>query len=167
MSDNQEADYLRRITDFFDKIGLEYHYTTLPDDTFLPGVTVSKGRLLIDKDKLKYVGDLLHEAGHIAVQPAETRHQLNENVNEEGQGDAEEMAAIAWSWAALTKTGVPAQVIFHQDGYKGAADSIRTCFETGGLLGQPLLSYFGMCKPGGEPDGFPEMITWLRQELPD
>ena len=154
--------YFEQIVNFVSAIGIECHRVTLEQKTFLPGVYISKGRLFIDKDKLKYPGDLLHEAGHIAVEPAESRYKLTGNVYKCGQVDGEEIAAIAWSYAALKAIGLPPEVVFHEEGYKGSAQALIKCFDDGGYYGQPLLSYFGICKPLNEPDGFPNVEQWLR-----
>lgn len=156
------GDCLKLITDFLTQIEIDWEYTELNKDTFLAGTSISKGRLQIDKSKLKLPGDLLHEAGHIAIEPAKTRSNLQENVRESGQGDGEEIAAIAWSYAASVAIGLPPEVVFHEQGYRGASQSIIRCFQEGGYYGQPLLSFYGMCKPLGEPDGFPKMEKWLR-----
>ena len=80
----------------------------------------------------------MHEAGHIAVMPSAKRHLLNDNVNESAnQGPAEEMAAIAWSWAALQHLKLPPQFLFHPAGYKGGSDSYIEAFTTGGGLATP------------------------------
>ena len=51
------------IVNFLSLIGLEVAYTDLPDDTFLPGLYIQDGRILIDRLRLKHSGDLLHEQG--------------------------------------------------------------------------------------------------------
>jgi hypothetical protein len=59
------------------------------------------GEIVVDMEKLKYYGDILHEAGHIAVVPAKERSTLNEkDIAKREQRDAEEMMVIAWSYAA-------------------------------------------------------------------
>ncbi|BDX07900.1 hypothetical protein [Planctobacterium marinum] len=155
-------EYLEKITAFLSEIGISWRFGEIHGDSFLSGVQIYRGTLVIDTKKLKYPGDVLHEAGHLAIEPEISRAGLTDNVRECGQGDAEEMAAIAWSYAALKAISIPPNVVFHEEGYKGASESILTCFETGGTLGQPLLSYYGMCSPGTGPDGFPNMSHWLR-----
>ncbi|MCC2606367.1 hypothetical protein [Planctobacterium marinum] len=156
------TELLQRIITFLEQVGVQVKLTGIDGETFLPGVTIHNGQLWVDSEKLEYPGDLLHEAGHIAVQPAATRHLLNENVNDSGQSDGEEIAAIAWSWAALEAIGLPPEVVFHEAGYRGSSKNLIECFQSGGFYGQPLLSYFGMCKPLNEPGSFPNMLCWLR-----
>ena len=52
----------------------------LPDACFLPGVRVDRGRLLVDEARLLYPGDLLHEAGHVAIMPAAERREREGDV---------------------------------------------------------------------------------------
>jgi hypothetical protein len=95
--------------------------------------------------------------------PAAQRHLLNDNVNESaGQGPAEEMAAIAWSWAALRHLKLPPEFLFHSEGYKGGSESYIEAFTTGGGFGHPMLSWYGMCQPAGTEVGYPQMNLWLR-----
>lgn len=154
---------LEQVLDFFRAIGIRYQLEPLPASGFLPGVLIKNGTLLIDPEHLSYPGDLLHEAGHIAVMPEASRHLLNDNVNESaGQGPAEEMAAIAWSWAALLHLNLPPQFLFHPAGYKGGSDSYIEAFTANSGFGHPMLSWYGMCKPAGTEAGYPQMNLWLR-----
>ena len=154
----KHQDTVRVITDFLNDVEVAIDYAPLPDDTFLPGILIHQGKLVIDQEKLKYPGDLLHEAGHIAVTPSAQRGDLSGDVHKCGHGPAEEMAAIAWSWAACMKIGLAAEVLFHADGYKGGSQNYIEAFSSHGGFGYPLLTYWQMC----QPDGFPTMEKWLR-----
>ena len=59
-----------RIAAFLQGVGIETVACSLPDPCFLPGVEVDHGTLRIDEARLLYPGDLLHEAGHLAVMTA-------------------------------------------------------------------------------------------------
>ncbi|MGB7019857.1 MAG: hypothetical protein WBD80_11725, partial [Xanthobacteraceae bacterium] len=48
-------------------IGIEVRAATLIEPTFLPGLDIRHGAILADEARLTYPGDILHEAGHIAV----------------------------------------------------------------------------------------------------
>ena len=50
-------------------IGIDVRAEPLPDDTFLPGLDIRHGAIVVDEARLSYPGDLLHEAGHVAVAP--------------------------------------------------------------------------------------------------
>jgi hypothetical protein len=129
---------------------------SVPDDAFLPGIAVASGALTVDESKLKYPGDLLHEAGHLAVMDATERANAGEDAGSDGGA---EMAAIAWSYAAALAIGIDPAVVFHADGYKGGAAAILTNFQAGRYIGVPLLEWFGMT--GGDCK-YPAMRRWLR-----
>ena len=59
-----------RIAEFLDGIGIAVDAAELPGDSFLPGIALESGGLLVDGTRLDYPGDLLHEAGHLAAAPA-------------------------------------------------------------------------------------------------
>lgn len=158
-----------QITDFLYSIGIPANPASLEEETFLPGLKIEAGGILYDLDQLKYPGDLLHEAGHIAVVPAELRSQLNGNIGMAGDPNAmgDEIAAILWSYAALKAIGLPMETVFHEEGYKGQSDWHIDNFTTGNYIGLPLLEWMGMtaseqkaAELGVEP--FPAMIKWLR-----
>lgn len=154
---------LQKVLAFFDNIGIRYQLQPLAEPSFLAGVLIKEGGLCIDPEQLTQPGDLLHEAGHIAVMPTAQRHLLNDNVNESAnQGPAEEMAAIAWSWAALVHLNLPPEFLFHSEGYKGGSEAYIAAFSGGGGFGHPLLSWYGMCEQPSAADGYPQMKLWLR-----
>jgi len=60
------------IMDWLRKIGLSVRVAVIEGESFLPGVTLEPGGLIVDPERLIYPGDLLHEAGHLATMlPAE------------------------------------------------------------------------------------------------
>lgn len=154
-----------KIAVFLNDIGIRVINGTIPGDTFLPGILVDGDTLVVDEAKLKYPGDLLHEAGHLAVMPPETRKKLYNDVSKNA-GD--ELATLAWSWAALQYLELAPEVVFHPHGYKGGAESLINAFKGGGDIGVPLLQWMGMTterNKGEGPDAitFPRMIKWLRE----
>src|SRR4051794_36817283 len=63
-----------KIVAFLRDVGLEIQTGVLEGETVLPGINVDHGVLVFDPAKLKFPGDLLHEAGHLAVKsPVERR----------------------------------------------------------------------------------------------
>lgn len=155
-------DITNKINGFLNDIGVSIEYSRLDQSTFLPGIYIDQGALIIDQEKLKHPGDILHEAGHIAVTASDQRTALTGDVYKCGHGPAEEMAAIAWSWAALKAIGLKADVLFHQQGYKGGSKTYIEAFESQQYFGFPMLVYWRLTKNPDEPDGFPNMLTWLR-----
>lgn len=134
-----------------------------PGTTLLPAMTVRRGVLLVDPDRLQHSGDLLHEAGHIALTDPELRPYLDAIGDDPG----EEMGAIAWSWAALVALSLPPELLFHADGYRGASGAFIANFSAGRTLGVPMLAWFGMtaephraAEEGLAP--YPAMARWLR-----
>ena len=143
-------------------IGIDVRVTTLPEATFLPGLDIRHGALWIDETRLLYPGDILHEAGHIAVASAQERAQLSLSPS-----GGDELATIAWSWAAACHLGLAPGLLFHPAGYKGGSESLIENFSAGRFLGVPLLQYHGMSleprqavKRGVPP--FPHMLRWIR-----
>ncbi len=117
-----------QIISFLIEIGLEVRRGEIQQTTFLPGIAMDCGALIVDESKLLYPGDLLHEAGHLAVIPAERRKQKRNYV---GKKAAEEMMAIAWSYAALVHLGLEPNVVFHADGYRGGSQALIENFTQG------------------------------------
>jgi hypothetical protein len=156
------AKYIQQIIDFLRHIGLAVLERPVTESSILPGITVEHGAIAVDLGRLLYPGDLLHEAGHLAVMPASERMQMHNNVGDDG---GMEMGAIAWSYAAALHLGIPPEVVFHQHGYRGAAKSLLENFESGRYLGVPILVWRGLAlapsaDARGAP-GYPAMKQWL------
>ena len=64
-----EGELTRRIAGFLNGVGIGVLARRTGGGCFLPGILVEGGRLLVDEAELRYPGDLLHEAGHLAVAP--------------------------------------------------------------------------------------------------
>jgi hypothetical protein len=153
---------IERLAAFVRHIGIEVRAAELPEPTFLPGLDIREGAILVDEARLTYPGDLLHEAGHVAVASPDERAQPRLSPT---PGD--EIAALAWSFAAAHHLALPLDVLFHADGYKGGSSALIENFSTGHYIGVPLLQRYGMAvEPrqaaarGAEP--FPHMLRWLR-----
>jgi hypothetical protein len=70
----------QKIADFIVDIGLELVREPIDEETFLPGILIRNGAMVVDEGRLNYPGDLLHEAGHLALSPAEIRPTLSGEV---------------------------------------------------------------------------------------
>ncbi|WP_298902053.1 hypothetical protein [uncultured Psychroserpens sp.] len=150
---------LARITKFLESIGIKVIDTALGDDTFLPGLRLEGQQILVDLSKLKYPGDLLHEAGHIAVTQPDLRPLIGtDDIGANWPELGDEIVAILWSYAALHHLEFDPKVVFHEEGYKNASPWFIEQFTNGVYMGLPLLSWMGLC----EEDEFPKMKTWLR-----
>lgn len=155
-----KTDLINTITRFLNEIGIPTRNKSIKEDTFLPGIKIEKGELSIDFQQLKYPGDLLHEAGHIAVMTPKERVIISGNIEEhKTAGESDEMAAILWSYAALKYLNLAPEIVFHPEGYKNDSQWLIENFEQGQFIGLPLLEWMGLT----DSDGFPEMKHWLRQ----
>ena len=157
----------QRIADFLTEIGIEVVPAQLSGDTFLPGIAVEHGRILVDEEKLIYPGDLLHEAGHLAVAPRDLRSGLSgEVILPDANMDLVEASAIAWSYAASLHLGLDPRTVFHEGGYRGQAAALLMNFEIGVPVGVNGLQEAGMTMIGNrEREGvrpYPHMLKWLR-----
>lgn len=156
----------RKIADFLLEIGLKVEAQALDKATFLPGILIKSGVMIVDETKLKYPGDLLHEAAHLAVAPGEIRGRLDDEVELPGFNmDSIEAGAIAWSYAAALHLGLQPAVVFHEGGYKGKSEGLLMNFSFGVYVGLHVLEEAGMAVSAANPGEtlpFPNMIKWLR-----
>jgi hypothetical protein len=154
-----------RMLDFINAIGLEYHFETIEANTFLPGLEFREGALIIDRDKLLYPGDILHEAGHLACMPPDIRKTMTGALEDNNINQGGEMMAIAWSYAACIYLEIELEVVFHEYGYKGGGSHIADSFKQGQFFGVPLLEWCGMTYDAPtarrlNKQLFPKMINW-------
>lgn len=159
---------LSTMLDFLDALGMGWRFGNVPANAFLPGLEVVSGVIVIDKAQLRHPGDILHEAGHIALLPAEKRDSFSGNLAEshpEHAGD--EVGVILWSYAACLHLGLPVDFVIHDGGYKDGADWLREQFSAGTFIGLPLLVWMGLCEDPAKAklegrEGFPRMLRWMR-----
>ncbi|HTQ29980.1 MAG TPA: hypothetical protein VMI53_02115, partial [Opitutaceae bacterium] len=147
------------------RIGLSVRFGEIGEPTVVPGILLDHGGIVVDEARLSYPGDLLHEAGHLAVMSAERRRQIHRDA---GNDPAEEMAAIAWSYAAALHLGLDPAVVFHEAGYRGGARALVENFSAGRYVGVPILQWLGLAEDprtavaaGRRP--YPEMIRWVTE----
>lgn len=157
---------LERIAASVQAIGIPVRFAGLEDDHMLPGVKIDRGALVVDVDKLLYPGDVLHEAGHIAVLPPSERARI---VGTLPENPGQEMAALAWSYGLAMAFDLPLEVVFH-DAFKANGPWLRETFSSGATIGAPLLQTWDMTSLPDAPPGFehlpmfPGMAKWLRDE---
>jgi hypothetical protein len=168
MAKDLKNDVTDRIVSFLTAIGLSVSESAVPESTFLGGIEVVGGALQFDRDKLGFPGDLLHEAGHLAVTPASERPMLSGEV--ETLADVPELIeleAMLWSYAACLHLGLDPRVVFHAEGYHGQSEALLRNFSMGIFLGVNGLEKAGMtlspaeaAQRGKKP--FPSMQKWLK-----
>ncbi|TDQ73709.1 hypothetical protein [Sphingobacterium yanglingense] len=160
-----------RIISFLREIGIPVKEQGLENDCFLPGIEIQGGSLIVDRSRLMYPGDLLHEAGHIAVMTPEERASSSGDLNASDIPvhtlDGYELSAIAWSYAAACHLEMPIEVLFHANGYKNDSEMLISNYNSGNYLFTPLLQYWGLCKLGpqraaDDESCYPKMKKWLR-----
>ncbi|MGJ1385409.1 hypothetical protein ACR782_04345 [Sphingobacterium spiritivorum] len=161
---------LKSVINFLNEIGIPVLEQESRQESFLPGIFIDKGRILIDRTRLLHPGDILHEAGHVAVMSPEERMlssgDLFEHIDKNAL-DGYELSAIAWSYAASVFLNLPASFVFHDKGYKGDADMLIENYEKGNYLFIPMLQYYGLCYDAKnailhQVEPYPHMVKWLR-----
>lgn len=182
------AEHFDRIVDFLHAIGLPLEVGPFGPEGFLPGITIRQGVMRVDPDHIYVSGDLLHEAGHIAIVPSRLRPYLGDNLETSlrdamADGDTDpvaaaalsytEIMATAWSYAALKALDLPPETIFFAGGYRMNAEQqarFMTLLEGGNQFGILYLAQGGMTGPcgmmammyqNGLPP-FPTMTRWLQ-----
>ncbi len=174
------------IASFLIGIGLEVVVAELPGDTFLPGIRLCEGRVEVDPGRLRFPGDLLHEAGHLAVLPPDQRRTFGDEDDgpeavstDDGDDDnAEapvpgpnmgqlEIGAIAWSYAAALRLRLDPAVVFHDGGYRGRARGLLQNFSLGVYIGVADLQEAGLTAMPRDAERlgmapYPQMSRWLR-----
>jgi hypothetical protein len=151
-----------KLVAFVRSIGIEVHACSIDWKSRFPGLDIRAGAVLVDESQLLHPGNILHEAGHIAVHdPARRSHPKFSPTK------GEELGALAWSYAAAVHLGLSAEVVFYPGSYQGWATSLLENFAEGYYLGVPLLQRYGMSveprlapERGVEP--YPHMLRWVR-----
>lgn len=164
----QDGTELRLILSFLDEIGITVMEKELADQTFLPGLSLGPDCIYVDYSRLLYPGDLLHEAGHLAVATVEDRRRIGSaDANPNWPDGGEEMGAILWSYAALKHIGIPEEVVFHENGYKNDSKWLLDNFNNGIFIGMPFIEWIGIAlgKEKAEKENkpaFPQVLKWMR-----
>jgi hypothetical protein len=146
---------VERLITFLVRIGLEVRAGAVTGPSFLPGIAIEAGVLVVDAERLLYPGDLLHEAGHLALLDPHVRATIDASTGPDG---GFELGAIAWSYAAALHLGIDPAIVFHEAGYRGASASILDNFRAGRYIGVPMLEWLGLTTAAD----YPAMRAWLR-----
>src|ERR1044072_5907349 len=133
-----------KLAAFVRGVGIAVKPAMLAEPTLFPGLDIRYGAVLVDESLLVQPGDILHEAGHIAV--TDPARRMNERLSPTG---GEELSALAWSYAATRALGLDAELVFYPGSYQGEATALIANFAERRYLGVPLLQRYGMSL---EPD---------------
>lgn len=161
-------DTLAPIVAFLRTLGFTVEFGQGAAGGFLPGVNIHAGAIHIDPDTLVSPGDLLHEAGHMAVLPRRLHSRLGRDLEadaiaavaaEAGAGipadltlatplQSGELMAQAWSYAAALHLALPPECVFfpgsyHVDTYEGI-HPMQRWLEAGSHHGALGLARVGM-----------------------
>lgn len=153
------------IVTFLADIGIPVRHGAITVPTTVPGIALTGGGLVLDPTVTSHDGDLLHEAGHLALLPPSQRATAAGVLPTE-LGAGFEVGAICWSVAAAWHLGLDLACVFHPDGYRGDSAWLVDTYDGGTYPGLPLLQWAGLAwAPGTQPEGrapFPAMRRWLR-----
>lgn len=163
-NEQEENQLFEKCIAFINEVGIKIEFRNLNDDSFLPGFNIENGKIIIDRSMIQYPGDILHEAGHIAVVATNDRPRLTEAaIIKRRNREIEEVMAIAWSYSACVHLGIDPAYVFHKDGYRGGSETIMDSCQKNEYMGLFMLQSLGMAKENKEPKGIPSMLNWLRK----
>lgn len=157
------------IVAFLRGIGIGVEFGDGARGGFLPGMNIHAGVIHVDPETLVGSGDLLHEAGHIAVLPRRFHARLGRDLqadtiaaitaetgSDRPPGDPllagpllqGESMAQAWSYAATLHLGVPPACVFFPGSHRyteyEGTHPMQTWLESGTHHGPAALAEVGM-----------------------
>jgi hypothetical protein len=169
---------IKVICDFLGDVGISVRLQPVRGGTFIDGVDIDQGGLIVDAAKVKS-GDILHEAGHLAVVPQRFRQFATGDIDVAlrphydtwfaGGVDpdcpitrailqAGEAEAMAWSFAAARAAGIAPDVVFHEGAYGGDEGELIAMLSANCHFGINGLQHAGMTTRRL----FPAMSRWLQ-----
>lgn len=152
--------FVNKARDFFKRIGLPFEivpsYQSDPPGSFFKGCWLNQGKLFYCPARVQ-VGELLHEAGHLALLPKDQWPLLMPGKLDEVYpplggfrfiGDA---AVEAWDYAAALAADIPVLAVFDR-GFNGAGWQVWESFHAHQHPGFALLRFLGMSSAWGQCD---------------
>ncbi|HEV7922677.1 MAG TPA: hypothetical protein VGR02_17980 [Thermoanaerobaculia bacterium] len=146
---------LPQVIQFLRSLGINVDARRIEHPTLVPGLDILAGGLIYDEPHLSSPADLLHEGAHIALTPPALRAALTGTIE---SSPAEEVSAIAWTWAAALHLGLDTRRVFHEDVVSGNGPTLLENFSAGRYVGVPMLQLWGLTRA----DEYPRMRRWLR-----
>lgn len=163
-NEQEENQLFEKCIAFINDVGIHIEFRDLNEDSFLPGFNIENGKIIIDRSMIAHPGDILHEAGHIAVVSKVDRPRLTEEaIIKRKNREIEEVMAIAWSYAACVHLDIDPAYVFHESGYRGGSETIIDSCQKNEYMGLFMLQSLGMAKENKQPAGVPSMLNWLRK----
>lgn len=154
--------HLQAALRLLDQAGLSWRHEATASGFLGAGVDIQEGVLLISPEAS--VGNVLHEAGHLAILPQPVRQFVNTDLDKAVGllmatidwsnpdsplcraaiqcGDTE---ATAWAWAAGLAAGIPGPAVIRNEDYDGTGFEIREMLRTGAYMGIHGLQHAGLC----------------------
>lgn len=159
-----KSETLDQVIQFLNEIGITVIEETLDDDCLLSGLKIQENSIRLDRERLEHPGDILHEAGHLAVTPEDQRAFIGtEKMDPDWPQEGDEVTAILWSYAAVSHLNIDPEFVFHPSGYKGDSQWFIEQFHKGNYIGLPLLKWMGFVEENASGEStFPMMSKWLR-----
>lgn len=174
-----------RVTAFLQDLGFEVRLDAKVEG-FLAGVEIADGVLCVESSADDLAGELLHEAGHLAIIPSLFRSSANgdlsvvskamgewidNHIAEVGPDDpmvrailqCGECEAVAWSYAAATAIGIDTRIPFFR-GFEGDGLALHDQVASGHHFGVHRLTAGGMTdlpRPHSATP-FPNMKRWCQ-----
>jgi len=153
---------VKQLSTFVCSIGIVVQACPIDWKTQFPGLDIRSGSVLVDEDRLLHPGNILHEAGHIAVHEPVRRANAKFSPKR-----GEELSALAWSYAAIVKLNLSSELVFYPGSFHGWSTALIDNFAEGRYVGVPLLQRYGMAfeqriaiERGVDP--YPHMVRWVR-----
>lgn len=178
-----ELDIIER---FLNELGFRMVYENQQRQTVIPGVHVEGMAIYVYRPALLSAGDVLHEAGHMAIVPAMFRPKISgdleatlcplasvylathrfiidddrgtEDMVSRGLLQVGESEAQAWSYAAAVASGLDPRSVFHDAAYNGGSADLLMMFGHNAHCGIHGLQAAKMTTVRS----FPRMIRWLQ-----
>jgi hypothetical protein len=130
---------------FLNDIGIAIFEKELDETTFLPVLCLGPNCIFVDFEKLLYPGDILHEAGHLAVTKASERELVGTDaLPKDWPTQRDEIGAILWSYAVICHLELPIEFVFYPNGYKNNSDWFISNFSNRNHIGLPFLEWAGL-----------------------
>ena len=170
-----------KVTAFLCAIGIQCQHGKV-GRSFINNVRIHAGALVINSKST--VGDILHEAGHVAIVPESLRHHAQGDLSgleraiskamdkvtyEQWERDDPAAKALlqigdpeatAWAWAAGKHLDLPEHLIIQDDHYDGEGATIRFMLShkqyagINGMVTSRMLARIG---------AYPDLQRWTQQ----